>query len=100
MRRRDETGSRGYLVGLLLALALTVVPFGLVHFRLAEATTALLVIAVCAIVQILVHLRWFLFVEQAPPREHLMALAFAALLVLLMVGGSLWIMTDLAHRMM
>jgi heme/copper-type cytochrome/quinol oxidase subunit 4 len=33
------------------------------------------------------------------PRESLLALCFAAILIFLMVGGSLWIMFDLHHRM-
>jgi cytochrome o ubiquinol oxidase operon protein cyoD len=34
------------------------------------------------------------------PKENLIALAFAAVLIFIMVGGSLWIMFDLYHRMM
>jgi hypothetical protein len=34
------------------------------------------------------------------PRENLIALAFAAVLICIMLGGSFWIMFDLYHRMM
>ena len=54
-----------------------------------------------AVLQILVHLRCFLRLSLTDtPRENLLALAFATLLVGLMVGGSLWIMFDLHQRMM
>jgi hypothetical protein len=33
------------------------------------------------------------------PRENLLTLCFAALLIVIMIGGSLWIMFDLHHRM-
>jgi cytochrome o ubiquinol oxidase operon protein cyoD len=50
---------------------------------------------------VLVHLRYFLHLDlKRTPRENLLALAFAALLIFLMVGGTLWIMFDLHYRMM
>jgi cytochrome o ubiquinol oxidase subunit IV len=33
------------------------------------------------------------------PKENLLAIAFTAVLLFLMVGGSLWIMVDLHSRM-
>lgn len=100
MHERRSSGVRSYFIGLGLALLLTAIAFGVVHFRLADGTTAILIIAGTAVLQILVHLRWFLFASGTAPRDHLLALAFAAFLIFVMVGGSLWIMTDLAHRMM
>jgi cytochrome o ubiquinol oxidase subunit IV len=58
------------------------------------------VIAVAAVLQILVHLRFFLHMNfTTTPRENLLALAFTAVLLGIMVGGSLWIMIDLHTRM-
>jgi cytochrome o ubiquinol oxidase operon protein cyoD len=99
-RNRQPGWAWGYLTGLLLALALTALPFGVVHYQLIAGMDAVAVIAASAVLQVFVHFRWFLFLDRAPPREHLLALAFAAALVLVMVVGSLWIMTDLARRMM
>jgi cytochrome o ubiquinol oxidase operon protein cyoD len=60
----------------------------------------LVVIALLAIVQILVHLRYFLHLDlRSSPPENLLAIAFAAILIFIMVGGSLWIMLDLRARM-
>jgi cytochrome o ubiquinol oxidase operon protein cyoD len=36
----------------------------------------------------------------AAARESIAVLAFATVLILIMTGGSLWIMFDLHHRMM
>ncbi len=92
---------RTYLTGLVLALILTAIPFALVVFRLLPAGPAAILIAVAAIVQVLVHFRYFLHIDfRQTPRDRLVALAFAAVLLVLMVGGTLWIMFDLNMRMM
>lgn len=90
-----------YVTGFVLAFVLTGVPFGLVAAELLPRFTTLVVIAVLAVVQVVVHLRYFLHIEaQSTPRDSLMALAFAAVLIFLMIGGTLWIMLDLDARMM
>jgi cytochrome o ubiquinol oxidase operon protein cyoD len=90
-----------YVTGLGLALVLTVIPFGLVAIDALPKTTTLIVIAVAAVIQVLVHLRYFLHIDvDTTPRENLLALAFAAILILIMVGGTLWIMFNLYYRMM
>jgi cytochrome o ubiquinol oxidase operon protein cyoD len=97
---RDGPGVGSYLVGLVLALVLTAIPFALVVDGSLERTQTLIVIAVAAVLQVLVHLRWFLHLDLTrTPRENVVAIAFAAILIVLMVGGSYWIMIDLDHRM-
>ena len=60
----------------------------------------LLVIAVAAVLQVLVHLRFFLHLNfTSTPRENLLAIVFTAVLLFIMVGGSFWIMFDLHIRM-
>jgi cytochrome o ubiquinol oxidase operon protein cyoD len=91
---------RSYLTGFALALVLTAIPFALVAAGLLAGVPALSVIAVAAVIQILVHLRYFLHLDlTSTPRENLLAIAFAAILIFMMIGGSLWIMFDLHHRM-
>ena len=46
------------------------------------------------------HLHFFLHINfTTTPKENLLALAFTAILLFLMVGGSFWIMLDLHLRM-
>jgi cytochrome o ubiquinol oxidase operon protein cyoD len=91
---------RSYLTGFALAVILTVIPFGLVATKALPASLTLAIIAVAAIIQVLVHLRYFLHLDlKSTPRENLLAIAFAAILIVIMVGGSFWIMMDLHHRM-
>jgi len=97
---RKLPNARSYLTGLAMALVLTAIPFALVYFKLLATTATLFVIAAAAIIQIIIHLKYFLhFSLNGTPRESLLALCFAVLLILIMVGGSLWIMFDLHNRM-
>jgi len=91
---------RSYMTGFVLAVILTVVPFMLAAFKLLSASTAFAVIAALALIQVVVHLRYFLHLDlKRSPRENLVALAFTAVLMVIMIGGSLWIMFDLHGRM-
>ena len=97
----DRRSLRSYLTGFVLALILTVIPFGLVAMGALPRMPTLIVIAVLAVIQVLVHLRYFLDLNlSSTPRENLFAIAFATILIVIMVGGSLWIMFDLHYRMM
>jgi cytochrome o ubiquinol oxidase operon protein cyoD len=97
----DPPTARRYLTGLARAFGQTAIPFGLGYFRLAGTGVTLAVIAVAALIQVAGHRRYFLGIDlKRTPRENLLALAFAAFLIFIMVGGSLWIMFDLHARMM
>lgn len=92
---------KSYLLGFVFALVLTAIPFGLVALKLLPAVPTLAVIAVLASVQMIVHLRYFLHLDLSPKRrESLFALAFAAVIVFIMVGGTVWILFNLQYRMM
>jgi len=96
----ERHGLGSYLVGFVLAVALTAIPFYLVFTHSLSPVNTMYVIAVTAVLQILVHLRFFLHLNFATtPRENLLAIAFTAVLLSIMVGGSLWIMIDLHTRM-
>ena len=105
-----------YLWGLVLALALTALPFALVRWpTLAALLTGLpfaptpwqaptrgpvlLVVGVLALVQMAVHFRFFLHIGLKRKREDLLLILFSALMLLVMVAGTIWIMSNLALRM-
>ncbi|HEY6716056.1 MAG TPA: cytochrome o ubiquinol oxidase subunit IV [Reyranella sp.] len=96
----ERHGLRSYLAGFVLAVVLTAIPFYLVASHALPPSRTMIVIAVAAVLQILVHLRFFLHLNfTTTPKENLLAIAFTAVLLFLMVGGSLWIMIDLHSRM-
>jgi cytochrome o ubiquinol oxidase operon protein cyoD len=89
--RKDVT-IKSYLIGVVLASALTAFPFGLVAARTLPPIQTFIVIGVAAIAQV-VHLRYFLHVDLKPSSQNKMAaLGFAAVVLLILVGGTLWIM--------
>ncbi len=91
---------RRYIVGYGLALVLTLIAFALTATEALGLAATLTIIAILAIVQVVVHLRYFLHVDLgSSSRENILALAFAALLIFIMAGGTLWIMLDLHYRM-
>lgn len=93
-------GRSSYIVGFVLAVVLTAIPFYLVASHALSPLRTVLVIAATGLLQILVHLRFFLHLNfTTTPRENLLAIAFTAVLLFLMVGGSFWIMIDLHARM-
>ena len=82
-----ERSANPYLVGLVLAVILTAIPFALVATRALPRPATLAVIAVAAVLQILVHLRFFLHIgARSTPRENLLAMAFAAVLSIAAAG--------------
>jgi cytochrome o ubiquinol oxidase operon protein cyoD len=88
-------------IGFGMALALTVIPFALTATKALSMTDTLIIIAVLAVIQIAVHLRYFLRIGLHPSSsENLLAFTFAAILIVIMIGGTLWIMFDLHCRMM
>jgi cytochrome o ubiquinol oxidase operon protein cyoD len=92
---------RRYLTGYFWALGLTLAAFAIVASGSMSKLMTTAVIAVTALLQIAIHLRYFLHLDFSQSRrEDLLLVLFAVLLITLMVGGSLWIMSDLHRRMM
>lgn len=92
---------RQYLIGFVLALALTVVPFALVAWGGLSFGMALSVIGALAVIQVIVQFRYFLHIDlSAQKREDLHLILFTVLLLTIMAAGTIWIMANLAVRMM
>ena len=89
-----------YFVGLLLAGGLTVASFVAPISGLIWAPSLSVALAVFAIAQMGVHLVFFLHITTGPDNiNNALALAFGVLIVLLIIGGTLWIMGHLNHNM-
>lgn len=95
------TGVRSYLLGLALSILLTVISFSLPGTTLVWGPAIPVALVVLAIAQMGVHLVFFLHITTAPDStNNVMALAFGLLIVVLLIGGSLWIMANLNHNML
>jgi cytochrome o ubiquinol oxidase operon protein cyoD len=88
-----------YVWGIALALVLTLMPFALVHWAAIPRFPLLIVIGAFALVQMLVHFRFFLHIGFKQKREDLQLILFSTLLLTIMVAGTIWIMASLALRM-
>jgi cytochrome o ubiquinol oxidase operon protein cyoD len=101
--RGDEIWSevQGYLIGLFLAVLLTLGSFFVARTTLIWGPGVPIAMIVLAIAQMGVHLVFFLHITTAPDNtNNVLALAFGLLIVGLIVLGSLWIMYNLNTNML
>ena len=97
--QQERRDFRSYVWGAAGALVLTLVPFVLVHWGALARWSTLIVIGIFALGQMMVHFRFFLHIGLRQKREDLQLLLFSALLLIIMVAGTIWIMASLAIRM-
>ena len=93
---------RGYMTGFLLSVVLTAIPFWLVMGKVFPAPHVTVAIVVAfAVVQILVHMVYFLHLNtSAEGGWNMLALIFTAVLVVIALSGSLWVMYHMNVNMM
>ena len=96
---------KSYTVGFILSLVLTFAAFGAVwaHQHQGLLSTPLLVAALLllAAAQLMVQLLFFLHIgSETKPRWNMASLLFAVLVLIIIVGGSVWIMNNLNYHMM
>jgi cytochrome o ubiquinol oxidase subunit IV len=92
---------RGYQTGFVLAAILTIVPFVLVATGTLSGVAVLWVIGLLGLVQIAVHVRYFLHVDLSrEKREEFSLMVFSSCMIVLMVAGMLWILFNMNMRMM
>ncbi len=92
---------RGYTVGYVLALALTIAAYAAVQWPGFGPSATIAIIFGLALVQTIVHFRFFLHISlKKSRRDDLHLILFSALVIILMVSGTLVILLNLRHRMM
>lgn len=94
--------TRGYIIGFVLSVVLTAVPFWLVMAGVLSSMVATaLIIFGLALVQILVHVVFFLHLDtRSEGGWTLIAFIFTAVIVAIAIAGSIWIMYHLNTNMM
>lgn len=91
---------KSYSIGFVLSVVLTVIPFLLVMYPSLSPMTTVYVIAAFAVVQVLVQLGFFLHMNtRSDEGWNMMAFIFTAIIIAIVVVGSLWIMFHLNHNM-
>lgn len=90
-----------YVVGFILAVLLTVVPFAMVMSESFPRGVTIISISVMAAVQILVHLICFLHLDRSPEqRSNIQVGLFSLLIVGIVIIGSLWVIHNLNVNML
>lgn len=93
---------KGYMTGFVLAVILTAIPFWLVMGKVFDkpGTTALVILAF-AVVQIVVHMVYFLHMDaKSEGGWNMLALIFTLVVVVITLAGSLWVMYHMNTNMM
>ncbi|TFZ33561.1 cytochrome o ubiquinol oxidase subunit IV [Pseudomonas syringae] len=81
-----------YDIGFVLSSTLTAIPFSLLMSPSPPTDTTIATVLVFAIIQILVHLPYFLHLDfTSAQRNNVMAFALTTMVIVLLVGLSLWI---------
>ncbi|CAO1660612.1 cytochrome o ubiquinol oxidase subunit IV [Halomonas sp. NYA30] len=84
-----------------MSLILTIIPFAVVMSGALSILSTVIVVAVTAVLQILVQLVMFMHMNtKADEGWNLMSFVFTLTILVLVVGGSLWIMQHLHLNMM
>lgn len=93
---------RSYVLGLVLSIVLTVIPFGLVMSGGFNETLVMSVIAAAAVLQVLLQLVLFMHLnlKTEEGRDSGSFIFFTTVILVLVVGGSLWIMYHLNLNLM
>lgn len=90
-----------YIIGFLASIALTLLAYNLVAGEIANGLTLLLLIGGLALAQMVIQLVYFLHLpDEMKPRYKLLSFGFMAVILLIVVVGTLWIMHHLNYNMM
>lgn len=92
----------GYLWGFGLSVVLTAIPFGLVMTDvIANRNAAVLVLGGFAVLQILVHMVFFLHMDgKVEGGWTLLSTIFTVVFVAIAIAGTLWVMFHMTDNMM
>ncbi|EOX3979123.1 cytochrome o ubiquinol oxidase subunit IV [Vibrio alginolyticus] len=101
MDQHVETSASDYVKGFIASLILTVIPFYFVWTKSLPGTTTYAILFGCALVQIFVHFKYFLHMETktSDGRWNLVSLMFTAIVVLILIAGSVWIIYNMNVNM-
>ncbi len=92
---------KSYTIGFVLSVILTAIPFWLVMSGMLPAQLTAMAIIAFAVVQIVVHMVFFLHMTvKTEGGWSMMALIFTLILVVIALSGSLWVMYHLNTNMM
>jgi cytochrome o ubiquinol oxidase operon protein cyoD len=100
-REGIREGVRSYLLGLALAIGLTIASFWVARTHIIYGPSVPVALVALAVAQMGIHLVFFLHITTAPDNtNNVLALALGVLIVFVLVFGTAWVMAHMNHNMM
>lgn len=97
----DHGTTKSYITGFILSVILTVIPFWIVMEHVLSPAATIGAIVVLAFIQVIVQLGYFLHMNtRSEGGWNFISLVFSAVIIAILVVGSLWIMHHLNINMM
>jgi cytochrome o ubiquinol oxidase subunit IV len=92
--------ARSYIVGFLLSLVFTAIPYYMVVNKTVSGSTLLAMILGVAVLQMIIQIVFFLHLGRGPKPLYNVAFFVSTVgIILVVVGGSIWIMNHLNYNM-
>ena len=92
---------QGYVIGFMLSVVLTAIPFWLVMAKVLPTSLTSVIILGFAAVQMVVHVVYFLHLDRkAQGGWNLLALIFTVVVLFILLSGSIWVMYHMNENMM
>lgn len=93
--------AKSYIIGFVLSIILTAIPFALAMSPMLSKSMTVLVIVAMAVIQVVVHLVFFLHMDRSKEqRSNVSTFLFTTLVIALLVGLSLWIIFSIHYEML
>jgi cytochrome o ubiquinol oxidase subunit IV len=100
-REGIREGVRSYLLGLAIAIGLTIASFWVARTHIIYGPSVPVALVALAVAQMGIHLVFFLHITTAPDNtNNVLALALGVLIVFVLVFGTVWVMAHMNHNMM
>ncbi|ESQ78970.1 cytochrome o ubiquinol oxidase subunit IV [Asticcacaulis sp. YBE204] len=91
---------KSYLIGFALSVVLTGIPFALTMLKILPAATLIPAILILGVIQIVVHLHYFLHMDTSSSQIwNNAAFVFTVIIVGILIVGTIWVMFHLNHNM-
>jgi cytochrome o ubiquinol oxidase operon protein cyoD len=92
---------KGYVIGFMLSVVLTAIPFWLVMGKVLSPTLTSIIILALAAAQMVVHVVYFLHLDRKSQGGwNLLALVFTAIVLFILLSGTIWVMLHMNENMM
>ena len=92
---------KGYVIGFILSVILTAIPFALVMTGALDKSVTVPLVLAMALVQIVVHMVYFLHMNmKVEDGWSMLALIFTVVFVIITLAGSMWVLYNMNANMM